>query len=186
MTLLQITLDYRYTYLPLNDTELPTSPTTGFSHWHLGPALGYTSTDNVVEVRFFCSTTQHSRVVHFKTSNQHIRAVAVTGEHGNRNLPSHWNTGWTALSNHSAYLPAATTYVNNYGAFATYSSFGTNDANWGVDMMMTPSCDAYGAWGELVNTSHQVWVRLAGECFNFEICSVLHEYAGYNFDHARY
>eukprot|EP00241_Pyramimonas_parkeae_P014905 CAMPEP_0114319486 /NCGR_PEP_ID=MMETSP0059-20121206/25269_1 /TAXON_ID=36894 /ORGANISM="Pyramimonas parkeae, Strain CCMP726" /LENGTH=1029 /DNA_ID=CAMNT_0001446501 /DNA_START=179 /DNA_END=3265 /DNA_ORIENTATION=+ len=79
----------------LDGTELPTSPTTGYSHWHVGPALGYTSPDDLSDVRFYCNISHHSRVMHFKTSNRHIRSVAVSGRYASGNSASYWNTGWT-------------------------------------------------------------------------------------------
>lgn len=151
-----------YPYMPLNETHLPTSPTAGNSHWHLGPALGYTSTDDVVDVRFYCRTSTVPRVIHFKTANQHIRKVAVTGSHGDGNSPSHWNTGWTALTNHSAHLPAATSQASNYGAFDR-SPFAANYISWSINAYEM-QCDHgymyyYGGPG---SSSHQVWIRLAG------------------------
>eukprot|EP00241_Pyramimonas_parkeae_P014877 CAMPEP_0114293936 /NCGR_PEP_ID=MMETSP0059-20121206/9855_1 /TAXON_ID=36894 /ORGANISM="Pyramimonas parkeae, Strain CCMP726" /LENGTH=2130 /DNA_ID=CAMNT_0001415673 /DNA_START=164 /DNA_END=6556 /DNA_ORIENTATION=- len=148
----KVTTNYR----PLYDSHLPTSLTNGYSHWHLGPALGYTSTDIVVEVRFFCSTTRHSRIIHFKTSNHHIRSAAVSGNFGNGNRPLHWSTQWTALSNHAAYLPAGTTWTNNGGFY--YYPFAGNRGYWHIDSY-NAYCDDSGGGG---NSSHQVWVRLAG------------------------
>jgi len=154
--------DMMYTYRPLDGSHLPTSPTTGYSNWHLGPALGYTSTDDVVDVRFFCETSLHSRVMHFKTSNQHIRRVAVTGSHGDGNSPSHWNTGWIALTNHSALLPAATTYASNDGAFHGYP-FQGDFLRWSISDYETQCDHDYMYYyGDIGSSSHQVWVRLAG------------------------
>jgi len=143
---------------PLNDTTLPTSPTIGYSHWHLGPALGYTSADDVTDVRFYCRTSLHSRVIHFKTSNPHVRLVAVTGSHGGGISPSNWNTGWTALSNHSAYLPADTTYASNYRAFEHRPFSGTH-VEWSIHSSYM-GCDGWGNSAERSN--HQIWVRLPG------------------------
>eukprot|EP00241_Pyramimonas_parkeae_P000075 CAMPEP_0114250174 /NCGR_PEP_ID=MMETSP0058-20121206/14555_1 /TAXON_ID=36894 /ORGANISM="Pyramimonas parkeae, CCMP726" /LENGTH=1253 /DNA_ID=CAMNT_0001363809 /DNA_START=190 /DNA_END=3948 /DNA_ORIENTATION=- len=146
---------------PLDGLHIPTSPTTGYSHWHLGPALGYTSADDVLDVRFHCKASYHSRVVHFKTSNHHIREVAVSGSFGNGNSPSHWNTGWTALTNHSAYLPAATTIASSSGGFDGYS-FGGNHVQWAIPSSYYFShCDDWDLYID-VTSHHHVWVRLAG------------------------
>jgi len=141
----------------LNETHLPTSPTSGYSHWHLGPSLGYTSADDVLDVRFYCSTSRHSRVMHFKTSNQYVRSVAVSGNVGSGNAPTNWNTGWTALEGHSAYLPAATTSTNNNRGF-TSDPFSGYYGYWYISSY-SAHCDDFGRAG---SSSHQVWARLPG------------------------
>lgn len=160
--MLIVLLQIHSPYMQINNTHLPTSPTNGHSHWHLGPALGYTSVEDVLDVRFYCSHERHSRVMHFKTSNYHIRAVAVSGNNGHDNSPVYWNTGWTALSNHSAYLPAATTYTSNYGDFADRPFYGTN-VQWSI-YSYGPSCDDTDYWYffHREKSSHQIWVRLTG------------------------
>jgi len=143
---------------PVIGLTLPTSPTTGYSHWHLGPALGYASADDVVDVRFYCTTSRHSRVVHFKTTNQHVRGVAVSGSLGGGSYASNWNTGWTALSGHSAYLPADTTSASGSGGFENYLFTGYNVA-WNIDSYNS-YCDDYRS--EASSSQHQVWARLSG------------------------
>jgi hypothetical protein len=139
-----------------------------YSHRHLA-ALGYTAS-NVEEVRFFCSTSAHSRVMHFKTSNPHVLEVAFTGDHRGQNSPSHWNTNWSALDGHSAYLPAATdaAYSDDSSArsdgrrdalgFANFPFFRPNAYHWGVRGLGSRwECDDW--VGSQHTTLHQVWVR---------------------------
>mmetsp|Transcript_23861 Transcript_23861/g.45368 ORF Transcript_23861/g.45368 Transcript_23861/m.45368 type:complete len:278 (-) Transcript_23861:347-1180(-) len=140
---------------PMNDMRLPTSPTTGYSHWHLGPALGYTSADDVLDVRFFCSNLYHSRVMHFKTADTHVRRVAVSGSHEGGNLPTSWTSRWTALAGHTAYLPGSATSASNNGAFFDLPFYG-NGGYWSISSRST-YCDDF---GRPDSSSHQVWVRL--------------------------
>jgi hypothetical protein len=133
-------------------------------------ALGYTAS-NVEEVRFFCSTSAHSRVMHFKTSNPHVLEVAFTGDHLGQNRPSHWNTNWTALDGHTANLPATTnlafsdTSSRNYDSrtmsalgFAHYPFYREYYYHWAMRGHGNRwECDNW--VGSEHTTLHQVWVR---------------------------
>mmetsp|Transcript_29958 Transcript_29958/g.56517 ORF Transcript_29958/g.56517 Transcript_29958/m.56517 type:complete len:476 (+) Transcript_29958:2-1429(+) len=142
----------------LNGTSLPTSPTSGFSHWHLRDALGYTSAEDVAEVRFYCTIAYHSRVVHFKTANAHIRGVAVSGDHGSDNSAADWTSGWTALSGHSAYLPAGTVAVGQGSAAFYEHPFQGGSYHWTIRSGYS-ECDNTDTTG--ADAQHQVWIRLA-------------------------
>lgn len=142
----------------LDGSHLPTSPTTGYSHWHLGPALGYTSANDVAEVRFYCTTSNHARVMHFKTSNLYVRARAVYGRDWRGwNRPSNWNTGWTGLSNHTAYLPADTTSGSSYAVLYN-NPFSGNNVQWNISNSQALCDDNIG----VKKSSHQIWVRFDG------------------------
>mmetsp|Transcript_29968 Transcript_29968/g.56547 ORF Transcript_29968/g.56547 Transcript_29968/m.56547 type:complete len:234 (+) Transcript_29968:2-703(+) len=140
----------------LDGFTLPTSPTIGYSHWHLGSALGYTSADDILDMRFYCSTSRHSRVIHFKTANRIVRGVAISGTFASGNSASYWNSGWTALSNHSANLPASTTSGNTHGAFHEHPFYA--GGHWSIYSTYA-ECDDTSTSG---TSSHQVWARLVG------------------------
>ena len=131
-----------------------------YSHLHLAD-LGYGGNfTDVEEVRFFCNTSAHSRVMHFKTSDSHVREVAFTGDHRGLNSASRWNTGWTALDGHSAYLPAATTnavFVQSNG-FIDHPFYYPYKYHWLIRGHNRWECDDYPR-GYQHTTRHQVWVR---------------------------
>jgi len=144
--------------VPLNDTALPLSPTAGYSHQHL-EALGYVSPNGTPqEVRFYCRTSDHSRVIHFKTNNIHVRQVAFSGDHQGQNNPSNWNTNWVALSGHTAYLPAATTdALSSADGFTHFPFYSSGTYYWSIRGWDSRfECDNRDAD---VSTLHQIWVR---------------------------
>ena len=57
---------------------LPTSPVGGFSQMQLS-TLGVTNAD-VAQTRWYCTTSAHSRVMHFSTSNADVIALVVSDE----------------------------------------------------------------------------------------------------------
>jgi hypothetical protein len=82
----------------------PTSPSDGYSHIWLND-LGLTASD-VDSVRFYCTTSGHSRVMHFSMNNDWIKSAIVTGSaSGNAPYSSYWNMGTTKFSDHTANLP---------------------------------------------------------------------------------
>ena len=91
---------------------VPTSP-SGFSHVHLS-TLNVTDSE-VVQTRWYCSTDAHGRVVHFATASREVAELVVSDTAGVDNpgylAPADWSSGFTALSGHTANLPAATTHV---------------------------------------------------------------------------
>ena len=145
-------------------------PSCRYSHRHLSD-LGYGAIDDVEEVRFFCNTSEHSRVIHFKTSNSHVREVAFTGDHQGQNSPAHWNSGWTALPGHTAYLPEGTTdgfsdpsggWPDSALGFANFPFFKSYQYHWAIrGQGFRWECDdAYQpSNGYQRTTRHQVWVR---------------------------
>jgi len=89
---------------PLNPDTIPLDPSSGYSHVNLNAINGYT-VDDVEEVRLYCQTSNHNRIVHFKTSNDVIKGMAFSGSQKD-NRASNWNTGFTPLDGHSGNLPA--------------------------------------------------------------------------------
>merc|ERR1712070_851478 len=94
----------------LVDETIPTNPTGGYSHVHVDDLSGYTVSD-IQDVRFYCTTSRHSRVIHFKTSNSNVKSTAYDGDQS-ANGAADWNSGYTSLSGHTAYLPSATDSVH--------------------------------------------------------------------------
>jgi hypothetical protein len=133
----------------------PLNPTTGYSHMsnaQMQKLAPYTAT------RFYCTTSAHTRVMNFKTSNTGALAYIKTGT---TNAVSYWNTGFTALTGHTAYLPAATQHI--YGSQGDYAmtSFpfylGSN-YHWSVRGDGWWACDD-ATVSASYNTLHQVWVK---------------------------
>ena len=84
----------------------PLSPTTGYSHVWLDD-LGMSSSE-VESVRFYCTSGGHGRVMHFSANNSWIKEAIVTGA-ADGNDVSYWTSGTVKFSDHTAFLPDATT-----------------------------------------------------------------------------
>jgi hypothetical protein len=97
---------------PLVDYTVPISPTEGYSHAHLDIFKDeyWNGFLRAKKVRFYCQTSAHNRVIHFYTSNDVINQMAFDGIHW-KNDYSLWTTGYTTLSDHTGYLPAATNRI---------------------------------------------------------------------------
>jgi hypothetical protein len=92
--------------LPLVPGAAPLSPSTGYSHLS-GFMLGNLPWS---EARFRCSTSSHSRVLDFRTTN--VGAVRYL-KGLTSNAASAWSSGFTARAGHTASLPAVTGSVFN-------------------------------------------------------------------------
>lgn len=91
------------------------------------------------EARFYCTTSNHKRVLHFKTPNANVLENALVG--GQHTSASDWrlilaaipyvcldvslfsSSGTTKLSGHTAYLPDATTHTSQSDGFVGYHTF---------------------------------------------------------------
>jgi hypothetical protein len=89
---------------PLVFGTIPTNPDNGYSHFY-ADSVGY-SVSHIQDVRFYCETDHHERIIHFKTSEPGVRVIAHNGD-ARRNAPSLWNSALT-LPDHTANLPKAT------------------------------------------------------------------------------
>ena len=140
----------------------PSSATEGFSHIWPGTHLGLTASD-VAEVRFYCHTSNHNRVMHFSVNNDWIKTAILTGSVSGNSV-SYWTSGTTKLAGHTAKLPDSTTHVKSESSYGLLDVpfyewgaghwrlrdyAGTGGQNW--------ECDDYSAG----TTSHQVWIKLA-------------------------
>lgn len=129
----------------------------GYSHQHLN-ALGIAN-GWAKEVRFYCSTSYHNRIVHFKTSNLNVLRQAYEG--GGPTSVSDWTSGTTKLIGHTAYLPDETDWVGgrsvdgfvNWPPFfkSGHYYFNIREGSWS-------DCDNDHRAG-LDNTIHRVFVR---------------------------
>ena len=142
----------------------------------------------MAQTRLYCTTSAHSRVIDFKTSNADVIALVVSADTTSLD-PSDFNTGFTALTDHTANLPSSANGISSavyYGQSITDRPFynSGNDNPWlryrwtvrGWDDGSPPSwanrweCDDDGSEGlaagvaddtYLHTTLHQVWVELA-------------------------
>ena len=148
---------------PLVQGTIPTSPTSGYSHVLLNTFQD--ERGNVVftakKTRFYCKTSDHTRVVHFYTSDTVVNQMALEGNAG-YNAPSHWNTGHTLMSDHTAYLPATTNgaYTGQGSQFWNFPFYEVGVHHWNIQ--------GVGYWFECddspnsyqYTTLHQVWVNV--------------------------
>jgi hypothetical protein len=145
----------------------PSSTTEGFSHIWPGTHLGLTASD-IAEVRFYCHTSNHNRVINFSVNNDWVKTAILTGSISG-NLASYWTSGTTKLDGHTAYLPDATVrvYPNQWsgsypvtffdypfyhdGMQAHWSVKGKGGNNWNCDDQV----------GGQFDSLHQIWFKLA-------------------------
>lgn len=135
----------------------PTDPVAGYSHQHLTDMDGFTSAD-IAEVRFYCETSGHNRIIHFKTSNSFVTGAAFTGA-SLGNSPSYWNTGFTELDGHTAKLPAAASSAGGSGLTAQ-PFYKSGTYHWIMRLGDRWECDDESN-GPSKTTLHQIWVRAA-------------------------
>ncbi|XP_062514424.1 uncharacterized protein LOC134190029 [Corticium candelabrum] len=141
-------------------TALPTSP-DGYSHQllnNMGISAGWAQ-----ELRFYCRTSHHNRVVHFKTNNRNIIQTAYDGR--KHFSVSDWSSKNEKLTGHTAFIPDA---INNVWA-ATHQTAGFTDFpfyrgasyHWGIAPRYGPGrfeCDDYPN-NYNYDTLHRVFVR---------------------------
>ena len=71
----------------------PMSPNEGYSHAWLND-LSLTAND-VDSVRFFCTSSNHNRVVHFSLTSEWIKSAIVSGSDVRKLMVSHWTENAT-------------------------------------------------------------------------------------------
>ena len=149
----------RSTNLPLYGTNTLGTNESGTSYWghasnSMMTALTFTT------LRFYAKTSNHSRIIHFKTNHTGTINYFETGTGNCSGIGS----GFTTLTGHTANLPASTNdYYDNKGDLAMtdfpfytssnyhWSSGHSNGRYWCVD----DQTNVYGT----KNTYHQIWVR---------------------------
>ncbi|HCH62638.1 MAG TPA: hypothetical protein DFR83_07540, partial [Deltaproteobacteria bacterium] len=114
------------------------------------------------EVRFYCDTSYHSRVIHFKTSQAAIIQMAFDGT--SAASVSDWQS-FTALSGHTGNLPAATNLVQQLTGAVVQTGFTgapfyvDGGSGWSIRLNgFRWECDDFNA-GYNQDTLHQVWFR---------------------------
>lgn len=132
----------------------PIDPTNGFSHY--SPAQLAQAVFS--ELRFYCQTNLHARILHFKTSSAgaiaYLRAAAA-------NSPMYWSSGFTTYPDHTANLPAATDSAENApnSGLTDFPYYKGAAYHWGLRGFGNRwECDDYPN-DSSASTLHQVWVR---------------------------
>ena len=165
---------YSYKHVAGDNAELvpntiPQDPNDDYSHFHVIEIPGYTVED-IESVRFYCTTSNHDRIIHFKNTDENVLQIAYTGDSTN-NDPSFWNNECVSseYSGHTAGLPAETTTVhrsteNGFAQFPFWLGFAKH---WGIRAQdfFEPrfECDDFlgnGLEGIGTDTLHNVWVKI--------------------------
>ena len=95
----------------------PTSPVS--SNAHIVADMINKSIDDIESVKFFCNTTNHERIMNFRTENDKIRSAMVDGVYNPgcsnscTSAGPDLSTGYTLLEGHTTRLPATTTRLHN-------------------------------------------------------------------------
>ena len=149
---------------PLDDSTLPTSPTTGHSHSDL-QSLGFSAADHT-EVRFYCDTTGHSRVMHFSTTEPDFLTRTwdgTTGYIGTTSLAD-----YTEHTGHSTHLPTSGTTFERTASSGSWTGqqlgvYLYESRHWNLGGSNRWECDDFNGYvGTGENpyaTNHRVWVR---------------------------
>ena len=160
----------------------PTSPVS--SNAHIVADMIDKSVDDIESVKFFCNTTNHERIMNFRTENDKIRSAMVDGVYNPgctyscTSAGPDLSTGYTLLEGHTTRLPATTTRLHNtatskndFGIYGTMWNGGTcghcppsygwhigaHRGNF-VDPITDYQCDSESI-GATDATSHQIWVK---------------------------
>merc|ERR1712167_71523 len=135
---------------------------------NLGAALGVNLTEShVASVRFYGHTSNHDRVIHFRTEHEVARKMAtLSGDHDNS--VAVWTDSTTLMEGHTAYLPRATSgtkdrALDDHAFYVPYHyhwsmglhMYGVEEARWEVDDFGAPHAQH--------DTLHQVWVQFADD-----------------------
>jgi hypothetical protein len=133
----------------------PDDPDGDYRHLSM-PRMG---TLAFAEIRMYCRTSAHQRVLHIKTTNP----GAVDYFHGAAaNMLGYWTTGFVPLTGHTASIPAsADSFVDSTtGGNLLYNPFYESGAHhWSIYSFMTRwECDDFANDAD-ETTLHQIWVR---------------------------
>lgn len=129
---------------------------------HAGNAL-FAKFTAAKELRFYCRSSQNTRVLHFKTTDAGCLTAAKTGQ-GNCLAV---RTGFTALTGHTATLPASIDRAdsNRLDFVLTFNTFGrlvdaVPDVMWSLagDGGNSWECD-FGSDSNAFDTIHRIWFR---------------------------
>jgi hypothetical protein len=160
---------------PVSRTTIPLDPVNGYSHFHLNQIPGY-EPSAIESVRFYCRTSGHNRVIHFKNVHPIVSSIAYDGN-ATRNDASAWNDNScyvTELPGHSAALPLSADgpfiVYDGFLAFPFYSDSAV--ASWAIAGVYSGAaryeCDDYLGDSlpdaQSTSTTHNVWVKVKEKC----------------------
>ncbi|HYX32679.1 MAG TPA: fibrinogen-like YCDxxxxGGGW domain-containing protein [Oligoflexus sp.] len=130
---------------------------------HAGNAL-FAKFAGARELRFFCRSSQNTRVVHFKTAEAACVGAAKTGQGNCLGIRS----SFTALTGHTGTIPGAIDRAdtNQLNSVLTFNTFGrivdaVPDVMWSIAAdagLNVWECD-YGSDNAAFSTIHRVWFR---------------------------
>ena len=140
----------------------PMSQYDGYSHVWLND-LSLTAND-VESVRFYCTSSNHNRVVHFSAANDWIKKSIVHGS-GSGNLVSYWTHETIKFKDHTGYLPDQTNAIDSADDFLAETPFyesdfyhwgiGASGSRWECDDAPYKTASPYAA-----STNHQIWFKM--------------------------
>lgn len=162
----------------LQGNTIPINPNDSYSHFLLNSLPGYLVTD-VESVRFYCTTTGHDRVIHFKSDHPYITSVAFDGNRAiGRNSNAVWNDEvcyTVPLEGHTANLPGSIN-INHFttafdlpdAGFHLFPFWRGELHHWAIRSVHFASprfeCDDYLGNGppgfQSTDTLHNVWVKM--------------------------
>ena len=151
-------LEVKTNSFPIQEsTTLGTDESTATTNWgHLAPAT--LNAMPFTQLRFYGKTSIHTRIIHFKTTHANTIAYFKTGTGSMTGI----SLNYTALTNHTANLPALTTnYFTSQGNYAmTNFSFWRSGAyHWGIrGVGHRWEVDDY-TNNAANHTFHQIWVK---------------------------
>lgn len=141
----------------LGSTTLGTDESTSTTTWgHAQPS--YLNSFTFTELRFYGKTSAHSRVIHFKTSHAETLSYFKTGTGSASGIQS----SYTALTGHSAYLPASSaSFFSSQGnsAMTEFPYWLNGTYHWGIRGGGSRwEVDDYPG-NSTFSTFHQIWIR---------------------------
>jgi len=145
------------TTLPLLGSNALGTDENGTQYWgHASSSLMNTLT--FTDVRFYGKTSNHGRIIHFKTSHAVTISYFKTGTGSTSGIQS----SFTALAGHTAVIPAsANAFFGNQGDLSMtefpYYVSGTN--HWGIKGIGSRWEADDGVSSPAFNTYHQIWVK---------------------------
>jgi hypothetical protein len=141
----------------VGSSTLGTNESANASYWgHAAPSL--LSQFSYTNLRFYCVTAGHSRVVDFKTSDASCKAHFNTGTGTCTGV----KTSYTALTGHTGHLPASLDNgFSNQGssAMTNFPMYKGGTDHWGISGSGSRwECDDYPG-GSALNTLHRIYIK---------------------------
>ena len=156
-------LNGRTTNLPLLGSSTLGVNEAGSANWgHAVPAL--LNSISFTNLRFYCATSGHGRVMHFQTAHGSTISYFKTGTGSASGLASNYTT----LGGHSANLPGSITNVfSDQGTLAmtNFPFYNGGNYHWGMGAAGSSprwECDDHlntNGQHDDFNTLHRVWVK---------------------------